>query len=225
MVNKTREGKQTLLKNGYLSITAMVMMVSLFIVGCGNGTISEVEHAAYISVNENSQYEKTFKDLNLGILYDYNLKVNNADKSWVNVWVEGYQNGEKVDPFHLTELSYGQSPNQVNEGSLVFGIINPNSEDASIFISSPSGEVHRVLQPTGIKDGIFKKGMGSTWGYAIGSEPIALESGETKIIGVYRQANSFRTYDYQDMDSIDRMINEDKGLLLLKIKVEERIEP
>jgi len=65
----------------------MVMMVSLFIVGCGNGTISEVEHAAYISVNENSQYEKTFKDLNLGILYDYNLKVNNADKSWVNVWV------------------------------------------------------------------------------------------------------------------------------------------
>ena len=210
-----------MLKNCYLSITAMVMMVSLFIVGCGNGTISEEEHAAYISVNENSQYEKTFKDLNLGILYDYNLKVNNADKSWVNVWIEGYQNGEKVDPFHLTELSYGQSPNQVNEGSLVFGIINPNSEDTSIFISSSSGKV----QTHGIANDIFKNEGLSTWGYAIGSEPIALESGETKIIGVYRQANTIRTYDYQDMDSIDRMINKDKGLLLLKIKVEERIEP
>ena len=44
-------------------------------------------------------------------------------------------------------------------------------------------------------------------------------------MAVYRQGEeALRTaYDYQDLDSINKMINEDKAVLLLKIKLEERI--
>lgn len=42
------------------------------------------------------------------------------------------------------------------------------------------------------------------------------------MLAVYRQSeDQLRTYDFQDLDSINKMINEDKTVLLLKVKVEE----
>jgi hypothetical protein len=207
----------------YLKIYALITIVSLILVGCSNETNNE-DKAAFISINENSSYAKTFKDLSLGILFDFNLKVNNADVSWVRIWVEGYQNGEKTDPFHLTEISYGQSPNQVDEGHMGFGIINHTSEEPSLFLYSPSTGSPPHKLPNNII--MNKEAVASMWDYAIGKKTIGLDSGETKIIGVYRQtnSNSIRTYDYQDTDSINKMINEDSMVLLLKIKVEKTIK-
>jgi hypothetical protein len=177
---------------------------------------------AYISSYTNSEYEKTFKELNLGILFDFNLKLTKADKSWVNLWVEGYSEGKALEPFHLTELSYGLSPNKTEEGRTGFGIMGPNSDEPQIFLYSTG-----IGQQPVVVNNFFKKTAGSSWNYAIDSEAIGLELGEEKILAVYRQEddNTMRAgYDYEDQASIDEMIKENKRVLILKIKVEEKSE-
>ncbi|CAH0240973.1 hypothetical protein [Peribacillus simplex] len=53
------------------------------------------------------------------------IKLTNADKTWVNVSIESYKDG-KQEPQLIDKLSYGLSPNKVEEGNLGFGIINTN---------------------------------------------------------------------------------------------------
>lgn len=199
----------------------MIFLAILLVVsGCSNQSNKE-EKIAYISANVNSEYEKVFKKIGLGILFDFNLKLPHANRSWVTVWVEGYKNGGD-EPIHLTEMSYGLSPNKVEEGHMGFGIINPNSDNPSFFLYSPSGSI----TPHNIDENFFyKEGIIRSWDYAIGNETISLETEETKILAVYRVGkNSLQTYDYQEMNSIKQMIDEDLTVLLLKIKVEERSE-
>lgn len=99
-----------------ISCLGIILYLFLFILGgCGNET-KQVKKIAYISKSENSQYAKTFTDLHLGNIYQFNLKLPEADKSWVTIWVEGYKNGEKTDPFRLIELSYGLHPNPFRKG-------------------------------------------------------------------------------------------------------------
>lgn len=201
--------------------TILIMLFSLLIlVGCSNEPIHEAEkNIAYISVTENSQYAATFQDLHLGVLYDFHLKLTEADKSWVTLWVEGYKNGEEANPIRLAELSYGMHPDATAEGPLGFGMINSASEEALFFLYSPGASttpqsVEHILNPDGVD--------AATWGYAIGDEETGLKSGETKVSGVYRlTGNMIKTYDYQNADNIRRMIEEDISVLLLKIKVEK----
>lgn len=65
----------------------------VFNVGCSSQN-SNNNKIAYISANPDSKYENTFKELHLGILFDFKLKLPKADKSWVDIWVEGYSNGK-----------------------------------------------------------------------------------------------------------------------------------
>ncbi|WP_085523717.1 hypothetical protein [Tuberibacillus sp. Marseille-P3662] len=207
------------MKKSYLFLTIVFAFILIIGVGCSSKT-SKDDHIAYISSNTNSDYVNTFKDLNLGILYDFDIEQPHADKSWVTVWVEGYRNGEKMDPFHLTEFSYGLSPKQKQSGHLGFGIISPN-KTPSLFIYAPPG----MQSPHKIKNNIaFSKGI-SMWDYAIGDGKEALDAGETEILGVYRQAKkSLETFDLQSEDAIKKIIKKDKMVLLLKIKVEKRNE-
>jgi len=201
----------------------IIAITMIFIAGCSGETKSSNKgKIAYVSTNVDSKYQGTFKELNLGVLFDFNLKVPNADRSWVNIWVEGYSNGKAVEPFPLRQLSYGLGPRQVEEGHMGFGIINPNSDEPQLFLYSSGASIN----PRGIENNFLIKSGISSWDYAIGSEPVGLEPGEEKVLAVYRQGEeALRTaYDYQDLDSINKMINEDKTVLLLKIKLEERIE-
>lgn len=90
-----------------VSYTFLLMVIIIvFAVWC-NSESSGADKIAYITVNVDSEYENTFKDLGLGILFDFKLRLTNADKSWVDIWVEGYSNGKAVEPFPLKQLSYG----------------------------------------------------------------------------------------------------------------------
>lgn len=202
-------------------LLAIIIITIIFCTGCSSKkSNSDNNQIAYISSNTDSEYLKTFKDLQLGILFDFNLKLPNADKSWVNIWVEGYSNGKAVEPFHLAELSYGLSPNKVEEGPMGFGILNANSIEPQFFLYSKG-----VKTTPDIKDkSFFIKSAASIWQYAIGSEPIGLESGKETILAVYRQGkNSLRAgYDYQNLNSINQMIKDDITVLILKIKVEKK---
>lgn len=204
-----------------ISCTTIILLISLILLGGCSNEVNSDGVIAQISINKESQYTKTFNDLHLGVLYDFNLKLTEPDKSWVTLWVEGYKHGEKTEPFRLIELSYGMHPtDKVVEGPLGFGMINPQSEEVSFFlysrgVSAPPQAVENILNLEG--------GGASAWGYAIDDKEVSLESGETKVLGVYRQTgNSIRTYDYQDVNQVTKMINEDVTVLLLKIKVESK---
>lgn len=204
--------------NTYLIMFLVIALV--FSAGCSSVN-EDREKIAYIKVNADSKYGDTFKELNIGLISDFNLKLPYADKSWVNIWVEGYSNGKAVEPFPLTTLSYGLSPRQIEEGPMGFGILNPNSQEPLFFLYGPNVRTN----PHNIENNIIYQSGISTWGNAIGDETIALEPGEEKILAVYRQGkNSLRTYDYQDPEAIEQMIKEDMTVLLLKIKVEEKTE-
>lgn len=188
-------------------------------IGCSDNS-SESNKIAFVSANVNSEYEKTFKELQLGILFDFDLRITNADKSWVNIWVEGYRNGKPVEPFPLTQLSYGLSPKKIEEGQMGFGIINPNSNEPLLFLYSTDVRTG----PHIMENNFFIKNSISSWDYAIGSEEVELDYGEEVVLAVYRQGKeSLRSgYDYQKLESINKMIQEDITVLLLKIKVEKR---
>lgn len=87
----------------FYTFLVIIIITMVFGTGC-SGESSSNNKIAYISSNTDSEYKNTFKELLIGELFDYNLKLPNADKSWVNIWVEGYSNGKAVEPFPLIEL-------------------------------------------------------------------------------------------------------------------------
>ncbi|MFJ6209761.1 hypothetical protein [Lysinibacillus sp. NPDC092081] len=202
------------MRNKYFIFSILSTLFLLFLSGCTNQKETEL---TTISINTDSKYVSTFKDLNLGMLFDYNFKLNNADKSWVDLWVESYKDGQ-LESNSLTTLSYGQSPNKVEEGNIGFGIIN--SEDESFaFLYGPS------VKATPIKIDKIQSGASiSGWGYAIGDETVKLKLNETYVLGVYRESkgNSLRTYDLQDENEVKKMINDDHLVYLLKLKVHNK---
>ncbi|KRF60649.1 hypothetical protein ASG99_26180 [Bacillus sp. Soil768D1] len=199
------------MKKNYF-IFSLISILSLIIIsGCTNK-----DSIATISVNSDSEHTNTFKKLNLGELYDFDFKLNNADKTWVNVWIESYKDG-KQEPQPLAELSYGKSPNKVEEGNLGFGIINTNDTRLG-FLYAPNV----TATPQKI-DKIHSVGVFSGWDYAIGEDKVELKLGETYLLGAYRESNgnSIRTYNLQDENEVKKMISDDKIVFLLKIKIEE----
>lgn len=177
--------------------------------------------APTISINQKSEYENTFINLNLGILFDFNFYLPHADTKWVNLWVERYRNGEK-DAEPLTTLSYGNSPDAVDEGNVGFGMIQSGvEEDTFVFLYGP--EVRTGLSM------IEKESIAhllSTWDYALGEDDVKLTLGEPKILAAYRGtvSDSMRTIDLQDEASVNQMIQQEDLILLLKIMIEEDID-
>lgn len=192
----------------------MLVLIMAISFGCNADSSKKI---AYISSNPDSNYKKTFEDLNLGTIFDFSLKLSNAEESWVEMWVEGYSNGKMIET-PLTGLSMGAFLNKVEEGNMGFGIMNPNSEEMQIF----SYALRVSTKPHLIDNNLFIKNGISAWDFAINNKRVELEYGEEMLLAVYRQAEKqMRTYDYKDLDSINKMISEDKTVFLLKIKVEK----
>lgn len=194
---------------------AIMFTTILLISGCSQ---NENQKEPTIALNTDSEYHKTFENLNLGYIGDFEFYLPDADKRWVNIWVERYIDGVK-DPEPLTQLSYGNSPNKVDEGSLGFGMINPYGEDTLVFLYAPGvSNQPAIIGKEKRPDSI------SSWENAIGEEKVALKIDEPIILAAYRQTdnNSISSKNLQDEESINRMIREDDMVLLLKIVIEER---
>ena len=205
-----------ILENHSVKLSILVVLIMVFCLGAGCSSVSNKNNTiAYISSNVESDYKKTFEELNLGIIFDFNLRLPNADKSWVKIWLEGYSDGMLAQPFPLPGPSFGLFPGKVAEGNTGFGIINPNGDNMQFLFYSQGGI--SIIEPNLI-DGFFIKNGISVWDYAIDRKEVELEPGEEKTLAVYRQSEGeMRTYDYQDLESINKMIKEDKTVLLLKV--------
>ncbi|WP_113927986.1 hypothetical protein [Bacillus sp. P14.5] len=190
-----------------------VFLAVLICAGCSANLDSPT-----ISKHTDSDYEKTFDELAIGFVFDFEFHLPEADQRWVTLWVESYSNGEK-NPEPLTQLSYGNSPVEVEKGNLGFGMINPDGENAMVFLYGPG-----VKSAPEKVDRDFNQGMMSSWDYAIGEEEVKLQLGETKVLAAYRESSghSMRSIDYQDEVSVNSIIKKGETVLLLKIKVEEK---
>lgn len=206
-------------KKQFIIFWIMGLTLFLMIAGCSTSSNSN-EKIAHIAANEQQEYQKAIDQTGLGILFDFQLKLPSADQSWVTMWVEAYKKGVK-QPDHLTEISYGLSPNKVEEGHTGFGIVNPDSEQPLLYMYAPSVK----SPPHDIEDDrIFSEpAIIKSWAYTIDQKSTGLEAGETKVLAIYvRGGNAVKNYDYKQADSIQSVIDDGHTVLLLKIKVEAK---
>lgn len=194
-----------------LSILSVLLLSS-----CANK--DSKDSVATISIQPESERTNTLKQLNLGELFDFDFKVNRADETWVTVWLERYTNGkQQAEP--MLELSYGNSPNKTETGNMGFGIIHTDDANRPLaFLYAPNV----ATTPQSIEK-VRSEGTFNGWEYAIDEGKVELNIGETYLLGAYRESkgNSIRTYDLQDEKQVKKMIQDDKTVLLLKVKIEE----
>lgn len=107
-----------------MKLYSVISMVILLLLGAGCTNANN--QVATITANPNSTYETTFKDLGIGVLYDFNFYLPDADKRWVRMWVERYRDGQK-DPQPLTQISYGLSPKRLKKGILGLASLIPTT--------------------------------------------------------------------------------------------------
>lgn len=202
------------------------LVIMILLVGCSSSKNEDSKKAesktdnstlAIVKQQPDSPYTTTFKDLNLGPLFNFDLQLPQADKTLVTIWVEGYSKGKKLSPSPLVKLSYGHSPKKEGEGSMGLGIIKAQNNKARLFLYAPG--ITTGLNE--IETSIINEGI-SSWNYAMDDKEVKLNPGDERILGTYREtiSNQLSGYDPHDKEQLKEMIESDDTLLLLKMKVE-----
>lgn len=207
------------MRRKYIILLLIAILISTLAIGCrSEGEDVDENIAASVSINSDSNYIGTFTELNLGSIFDFNLKLHKADRSIVTIWVEGYKDGNPMSEESIAELAYRFSPKDVEEGHMGLAIFNHNFNSQLLIYSA---NAKSLTNPKSIEGYSFNEYGIIAGDYAIGSEIVSLESGQEKLLAAYRQADySLRTIDYDNEDSIEKMIEEDEIVLLFKIMVE-----
>ncbi|HLR75671.1 MAG TPA: hypothetical protein VK077_10375 [Virgibacillus sp.] len=196
----------------YFSLVVMFIFMS---VACSDKSTD----TPTISVSEESTYENTFTDLNLGVLFDFNLHLPHADHRWIKLWVEKYENGKK-DTEPLTKISYGNFPDESIDHHLGFGIIDPNNDEGTLGFLYGSNMRTELIDIRGEFDQEYSN---SLWDKALGEDDLQLRLNEPTILAAYRETDNhtIEMVDLQDETSVNRMIEQNNLVLLLKIMIEE----
>ncbi len=110
---------------------------------------------------------------------------------------------------------------ELNFHILFLGIINTADNRELFFLYAP-----RVKTKAKEYIDIIKNNGITTWDITTYSETVGLKSGETKLLGIFRNSgkDSLRTYDFENKDLLKKIIEEDETVLLLKVKVEYKEE-
>ncbi|SDJ80831.1 hypothetical protein [Sediminibacillus albus] len=203
-------------------LIAAILIAFLLLSGCTKNLTREEGILAEVSVAEDSSYQATFEELNLGVMLDFYLKLPQADSTLVKLSAEGYQNGEKVHEKPLLTISYGLNQQESEEGHIGMGIINPSGDNTMLTLFAPGSS----SQSDNIAKYIHQDtNLVSTWDDALGDTELSLKAGESAILGAYREAeNEIGMHDLQDQQSVETMIESDEIVLLLKMKVEKQTE-
>ncbi|WP_404350159.1 hypothetical protein LG311_04770 [Sutcliffiella horikoshii] len=91
-------------------------------------------------------------------------------------------------------------------------------KDTLVFLYAPGVSIHpSIIEKENSTDRM------SSWENAIGEDKVALKIGEPIILTAYRQTkkDSISSIDFQNEESINRIIKEDDMVILLKIVIEE----
>jgi len=181
--------------------------------GCTD-SVDDTE-AATVSVQSDSEYVQTFKELQLGTLADFTVNLPRENEGSLRLWVERYQEG-KIDPQPVAELSFDLDAKEAAESPVGFGMIDADPESLLVFLYGPGVKT----APEKIEN-FHSSGTFFGWEYALGDEPASLKTGETIILGAYRQSsgNSIQTYDLQSKKGLEEMVRDDRVVLVLKMEI------
>lgn len=189
----------------------------------GSGIIAEVKK------EEDVAYTRTFEELRLGHLFNFDLTLPHADRSWVTLWVEGYRRGQPLltGQQPLAELSFGAFPGEREQGPMGFAMIDAKEGETKrscLFLYAPSVRTGNITVE--LLEGQANTVTATMREYTIGDEPVRLQSGETRLLAIYRLIDShlIPTMDNTNEEEIRQALDTDAAILLLKIKV-ERKEP
>lgn len=200
-----------------IKVILTAILIVLLAAACSTSAEDMEDTYAILRQQVDSGDDATFKRLNLGMLFDFELELPHADESWVYIWVERYSMGKKEEQ-PIISLSYGLDPSKRSKGMMGFAVIKGNSGIDQLLLYSPTtstGLIH-------VEDITIDSGA-NMWGYT-SDKPIVLKSGEEKTLAFYRQveATSIETLDPADEKQLQRMIEQDNTVLLMKIKVEKK---
>lgn len=194
----------------------LLILSTVFIYGCE--ILSENDTVTYITPSKNSTYEKTFKALQLGEVFDYNYKLINANETSVKGWLELYEDGALVDDT-IGGFSYTLAANKSEEeGNLGFGVIKSINDNFSVFFYTPAF----TMAPMEIKYDLSHSENIYVWHQPDVDGTLAINKGEEVVLAVYREVSGSEVikYDYQDPSAIEKMINEDHKVMLFKFKID-----
>lgn len=188
-----------------------LLLFSIILLAACSTTNDDVP--ATIEAKPDTGYGKTFQELRIGNLLNFDFQLNNADQTWVTIWVESYQDGKQKEQ-SAAQLAYGLSPNKTEQGPLGIGMFE-TVDGSYLFIYSNNSS----LKPTKI-DIPNSENIISEWKYALNEE--TLELNQSYLLGVYRASeNEMAVYDLQDEKEVEQMIQDSKYVLLVKMKIEE----
>lgn len=200
------------------AVILIIAFILIFTFGC-NDVSKDDKTRAYISQSKNSDYEKTFNELKIGRIFDYEYKLVNADKTSVQGWLEVYEKGKMTDD-NIGGFKYiFRTSEKGEEGNLGFGAIESANGNSSIFFYSPSF----TMTPYNIEYN-FNKDQGiNSWANAIKDQTLSIEKGQEVILAVYREikGNELIEYNYQNTDSIEKIIKKDNKVILFKFKIDD----
>ncbi|UTR10463.1 hypothetical protein MM300_21770 [Evansella sp. LMS18] len=194
------------------------LLILIFAAGCNNPGEEEGDYLAYITASQDSEYENTIRDLNLGVLFDFNIELPYAEETMVTLWVQGYKNGEELEADELANIRFGNFPEEEVEGRLGFSLLNPDNQ--TFFLYTPGGTAGPHIPEN--NPVITDENTFSTWEYAIGDERLDLSEGEARVLAAFRQTKGESTrsgYDYNSPGGLREAINDDDVVLLLMIEV------
>lgn len=202
-------------------LAGVVVVMLLLAAGC-RAPEEEGDWVAVIQARTESPYISTFKELNLGPIFDFHMKLPKADESWVDIWVEGFSGGKPLEPDPLISLSYGHSPRGVSEGPMGLAIVNGPENKKSMILYAP-GVTSSLLEI----DHRFSDQTASAWGSALGEEELRLKPGEIKTLAFYTQTQSrnISTIDPENEQQMKSILESGDTLLLMKIKVVNKRRP
>ncbi|OPA74718.1 hypothetical protein BVG16_23480 [Paenibacillus selenitireducens] len=195
-----------------------LLLSILLMLGMTSCNLGKADHdtLAIIQQQPDSESTNTFTNLHLGNIFDFSLELPHADTTWVNIWVEGYQQGTAMPSTSLGSISYGNSPNKIDKGHMGFGMIHLANDKKAIFLYAPPTYTQpKIVDFTNIEDGP------SVWAYAVGEDPVHLRAGEEILLAAYRQIQGTTMESFNPTkEKLKNMMENDDLLLLLKMKVD-----
>ncbi len=206
-------GRGSLLKKNWFVLIGLLLLAGV-ISGCN---VSEASGRTTVKLNENSEYVKTFKDLHLGEVLDFDLTWADADETEVTIWTEQYKDG-KMGTEQAGGISFSESPEKSEKGHLGMGIVHYDEKKAMVVVYGPgvSGKSEEIE--------LDYSGSAYGWEKAVDAEKIELELGKTYILGAYRisKDSHIQSYNLKDKNEVEKMIKEDRTGFLLKVKTEKK---
>ena len=175
-------------------------------------------HVATISATPESDYVATFDKLNLGNLFDFEIKLPKGENKWITLWVDSYIDGIK-DPEPLIRLSFSSTPDEKIQDHLGFAMMSLNAEETYAYVSlyGPNVSGRREV------DHLLREDIFNTLEYAISDKAVGIELGEEKLLAVYRETkgSAVHSLNFDDEQVIEKAIEENDLVYLLKIMIEE----